>query len=117
MAEAAHRGAAWRRGHAGESLYSPGVFGHVLVEAMAAGVPVVATDCPHGPRDIVRDGVTGRLVPVGDRAALSGAVGALLDDPAGAAAMARAAGDDCRRFAADRIAARYLDLFKELLRS
>lgn len=41
-------------------------FGIVLVEAMAAGTPVVATDCPHGPSEILDRGRFGRLVGVGD---------------------------------------------------
>ena len=55
-------------------------FGLVLIEAMAAGVPVVATDVP-GVRDVVRDGVTGLLVPPGDPAALAAAVARLSADP------------------------------------
>jgi glycosyltransferase involved in cell wall biosynthesis len=46
-------------------------FGNVLVEALAAGAAVVATDCPHGPREILRDEEFGRLVDVGDVAALT----------------------------------------------
>lgn len=41
-------------------------FGNVLVEALALRVPVVATDCPSGPREILQDGALGRLVPVGN---------------------------------------------------
>ncbi|MEM9145168.1 MAG: glycosyltransferase [Pseudomonadota bacterium] len=42
----------------------------VLIEAMAAGCPVVATDCPTGPAEILQDGALGRLVPVDDVGAL-----------------------------------------------
>lgn len=51
-----------------------------LLEAMAARVPVVASDIP-GNRSLVRDGVTGLLVPAGNVEALAGAVRALIDDP------------------------------------
>ena len=56
-------------------------FGNVLPEAMACGCPVVSTDCPSGPAEILDEGRYGRLVPVGDDRALGEAIGATLDDP------------------------------------
>jgi glycosyltransferase involved in cell wall biosynthesis len=53
----------------------------VLIEALALGTPVVATDCQTGPREILQGGVLGRLVPVGDAAALAEALGHTLDAP------------------------------------
>ena len=53
----------------------------VLVEAMACGTPVVSTDCPHGPREVLEDGRWGLLVPVGDAEALATAILETLRDP------------------------------------
>lgn len=54
----------------------------VLVEAMACGTPIVASDCPSGPREVLEDGAYGPLVPVENPAALAEALGAVLRDPA-----------------------------------
>lgn len=63
-------------------------FGKVLVEALAAGTPVVSTD-GDGPRDIIRDGETG-LLTAHTSGALAAAIAALLDDPERAQAMGAA---------------------------
>lgn len=67
----------------------PEPFGLVLLEAMASGLPVVATD-QGGPREICVPGETGLLVPPDDPAALAGAVRSLAADPERARAMGRA---------------------------
>lgn len=64
-------------------------FGLALLEAMACGLPVVATRT-HGPLDIVVEGRTGLLVGVDDPAALAAAIESVLADPAAARAMGRA---------------------------
>jgi glycosyltransferase involved in cell wall biosynthesis len=53
--------------------------GFVIIEALAVGTPVVATDCPSGPAEILQGGRYGELVPVGDAAALAAAILRTLD--------------------------------------
>lgn len=74
----------------------------VLIEALALGIPVVSTDCPTGPREILQDGRYGRLVPPGDPAALAAAMRETLDNPPDAALLRQGAApytqaDSCRR--------------------
>lgn len=86
------------------SLYEG--FCNVLVEAMACGCPVVSTDCPSGPAEILENGKYGPLVPVGDDAALAEAICGLLDTPTEADVLRSRAG----AFTADRAVARYEQL-------
>ena len=55
--------------------------GNVLTEAMALGVPVVSTDCPSGPAEMLEQGRFGPLVPVGDADALAQAILQTLEQP------------------------------------
>lgn len=63
----------------------------VLIEALACGCPVVATDCPSGPREILSGGSFGRLAPVGDVPGLVEAVEETIESPTTAAELQRRA--------------------------
>lgn len=76
----------------------------VLIEGLAAGVPIVSTDCTSGPREILEEGKWGRLVPVGDQHALAKAIEESLKDPI------RPTPESWSRFTVEESTNRYLDL-------
>lgn len=78
----------------------------VLIEAMACGCPVVSTDCPSGPREILLDGKLGPLVPVDDIRGLADAIEATLKAPVSLDLLKARAED----FSTEAVADRYLDL-------
>ena len=79
---------------------------NVLIEALACGCPVVSTDCPSGPAEILEDGIHGALVPIGDDLALAEAIAAALEKPPSRERLqARAAS-----FSIDAAAGRYHEL-------
>ena len=86
-------------------------FGNVLVEALACGTPVVSTDCPHGPAEILDHGRIGRLVPVRDHAAMASAILDTLARPLPSEILRRRG----REFSVDRAAILYADLFYRLV--
>jgi glycosyltransferase involved in cell wall biosynthesis len=90
-------------------------FPNVIVEALAHELPVVAVDCDTGPRDIVRDGVDGLLVPPGEPAALRDALDVLMGDATRRTAMALRAAEARERFSMDRVTQRWAALFEELI--
>lgn len=78
----------------------------VLIQALACGCPVVSTDCPSGPAEILQGGVYGPLVPVGDDAELAKAILSVLETPPDPERLrARAA-----LFSMDHAADRYLQV-------
>jgi phosphatidylinositol alpha-mannosyltransferase len=84
----------------------------VLTEAFAAGTPVVASNIA-GYRDVVRDGVNGVLVPVGDAQALAEALRDLYEEPHRRLEMARAAVRNVERYRWPRVAAEVLDAYAD----
>jgi glycosyltransferase involved in cell wall biosynthesis len=80
--------------------------GNVLIEALACGCPVVSTDCPHGPSEILARGRYGALVPVGDPEKLARAIGEALERPRDP----RAGLQRARAFDIQNIADQYLKL-------
>lgn len=90
-------------------------FGMTIVEAMHCGAPVVATDCPFGPAEIISHGSTGLLVPLdGGVDAFAQALSRLVADEEGRLAMGRAARSAAGAWAPEVIAHRYEALFEEL---
>ena len=82
-----------------------------MLEALALGIPVIATDCPvGGSRMYIKDGINGFLVPVGDISALARAMGRLADDPALGKRFAGEAVKLREELAVERIAERFLAL-------
>jgi glycosyltransferase involved in cell wall biosynthesis len=91
-------------------------FGLAILEAMAAGLPVVATRCG-GPEEIVEDGVSGFLVPVQSPRDLAEALRRLLAEPGAAQAMGRAAAERARAFSLAATARRTEEVYQRLLAS
>jgi phosphatidylinositol alpha-mannosyltransferase len=91
-------------------------FGIVLLEAMAAGLPIVASDIA-GYRDVLTDGVEGRLVKPSDQSGMVEAITELLKNPSLRARMAARGRSTAARYGWGKIAERVLDYYVELTRN
>ncbi|MEV1171910.1 glycosyltransferase [Nonomuraea sp. NPDC049784] len=89
-------------------------FPMTILEALSKGVPVVAFDCPHGPGEIITHGHDGLLVPRRDVAALTTAIGLLIDDETERHMMGTAALATSKRYDPEAIGRRWTELLAEL---
>ena len=84
-----------------------------LIEALAVGTPVVSTDCPSGPDEILLHGSAGPMVPVGDYNGLASRVEELLADPSLAQSFLSKGQEHLYRFHTDTCVDNYLELIKK----
>ena len=82
-------------------------FGNVVVEAMATGTPIVSTDCPSGPAEILEGGRWGKLVPVSDEQKMAEAIMETLVSPV---AEGNHLVERAQDFAPEKVASQYLSL-------
>ena len=88
-------------------------FPNVLIEALACGCPVVSTDCPSGPSEILNAGAYGRLVPCRDPEAMAKAILLTLDEPPDRQLLR----DRAQAFSIDSAVERYARLFEACLQN
>ena len=80
-------------------------FGNVIVEALEHGLPVVSTDCPSGPAEILENGRYGNLVAVGDKDALAASIIDAVNNPIDSDTLKQRASD----FSVDKISNEYIE--------
>lgn len=105
----------WAKGELAAVSSDNEAFGMTIVEAMHCGLPVVATDCPYGPGEIITEGGDGLLVPLdGGADALADALWILMGSADRRHAMSAQARKKAAHYVPSLIAERYLRLFEEL---
>lgn len=86
-------------------------FPNVLIEAMACGIPVISTDCPSGPNEIIKDGTNGFLVPVKDEKTLAEKIIHLIGDDGLRKKFILNGLNNAQKFSVDKI----IELYQEVL--
>ncbi|MGI0483922.1 glycosyltransferase [Pantanalinema rosaneae CENA516] len=86
-------------------------FGNVVAEAMAAGTPIVSTDCESGPAEILANGEYGKLVPVGDAEALAEAIVSTIQQPLPAEVLRQRA----KAFSVEEVTEQYIDVLQQVI--
>lgn len=92
-------------------------FGMVIVEAMSYGLPIVAYDCPYGPRSIIKDEMEGYLVPMGNEVLLADRICSIIEKRALRQRMGNLAWEKTKCYDIDTITNRWMDLFINLVGS
>ena len=89
-------------------------FSMVILESMACGVPVVSFDCPHGPRNIIRNGEDSILVEYLNTQAMADNICELIEQPEQRKALGAKAQENIKRFSRDCVMKQWTTLFEEL---
>ncbi|MFE3457677.1 glycosyltransferase [Nocardiopsis aegyptia] len=106
---------AWAQGAFAAVTSSEEPFGMTIVEAMRSGLPVVSTDCPHGPASIIRDREDGLLVPNRSASGIADGLAELMADDELRRKMSQAALLDSERFDPANVCRLHEELFADLL--
>ncbi len=91
-------------------------FGNVIVEAMSMGIPVIATDCPHGPREILQNGTSGILVPINDDNHFAREIIELIENPEKREHLSKSGLIRANDFSIQIIVPKYEEIFVNLLK-
>ncbi len=92
-------------------------FGMVLIEAMAHGLPVIAYDCPYGPREIIRDKQSGFLIPPNNRSLYRESLELLMDNSDLRTSMGIEALRSSERYSMNSVMEQWIQLFESLYQS